>query len=197
MLPKIFGKRDERRGRTRGWRSWCWPFHNRGGRRLASTVRIAPPLAASWRGAPPRRSRALDRRWDRMGGRHGRHQQADHPGEHAVEADRPRCRRRKPGHRVAVPGRGSGEDPSSQRNGWGSPESHHPFHIHGAGRFLVLARDGAAERNLVWTDTVLIPAGQTVDILLDVTNPGHWMAHCHIAEHHESGMMFSFDVSES
>ena len=23
---------------------------------------------------------------------------------------------------------------------------------------------------------------------------GRWMAHCHIAEHHESGMMFSFDV---
>ena len=79
----------------------------------------------------------------------------------------------------------------------GDHPMHHPFHIHGAGRFLVLARDGAAERNLVWTDTVLIPAGQTVDILLDVTNPGHWMAHCHIAEHHESGMMFSFDVSES
>ena len=71
---------------------------------------------------------------------------------------------------------------------------HHPFHIHGAGRFLVLARDGKADDNLVWKDTVLIPAGQTVDILLDVTNPGRWMAHCHIAEHIESGMMFSFDV---
>ncbi len=71
---------------------------------------------------------------------------------------------------------------------------HHPFHIHGAGRFLVLARDGQADDNLVWKDTVLIPAGQTVDILLDVTNPGRWMAHCHIAEHIESGMMFSFDV---
>ena len=71
---------------------------------------------------------------------------------------------------------------------------HHPFHIHGAGRFLVLARDGAAEQNLVWKDTVLIPTGQAVDILLDVTNPGLWMAHCHIAEHHEGGMMFSFTV---
>jgi FtsP/CotA-like multicopper oxidase with cupredoxin domain len=28
--------------------------------------------------------------------------------------------------------------------------------------------------------------GETVDILLDVTNVGRWMAHCHIAEHHES-----------
>ncbi|MFL5981638.1 MAG: multicopper oxidase domain-containing protein [Gaiellaceae bacterium] len=71
---------------------------------------------------------------------------------------------------------------------------HHPFHIHGAGRFVVLARDGVAENNLVWKDTVLVRTGETVDILLDVTNPGRWMAHCHIAEHHESGMMFSFDV---
>jgi FtsP/CotA-like multicopper oxidase with cupredoxin domain len=72
---------------------------------------------------------------------------------------------------------------------------HHPFHIHGAGRFLILARDGVAEENLVWKDTVLVRMGETVDILLDVTNPGRWMAHCHIAEHHESGMMFSFDVA--
>jgi FtsP/CotA-like multicopper oxidase with cupredoxin domain len=72
---------------------------------------------------------------------------------------------------------------------------HHPFHIHGAGRFLILARDGVDEPNLVWKDTVLVRTGQTVDILLDVTNPGVWMAHCHIAEHHESGMMFSFTVS--
>jgi FtsP/CotA-like multicopper oxidase with cupredoxin domain len=71
---------------------------------------------------------------------------------------------------------------------------HHPFHIHGAGRFLVLARDGVVEPNLVWTDTVFITTGQVLDLLLDVTHPGHWMAHCHIAEHHESGMMFAFDV---
>ena len=72
---------------------------------------------------------------------------------------------------------------------------HHPFHIHGAGRFVVVARDGAPEENLVWKDTVLVRTGETVDILLDVTNPGRWMAHCHIAEHHESGMMFSLDVA--
>jgi FtsP/CotA-like multicopper oxidase with cupredoxin domain len=71
---------------------------------------------------------------------------------------------------------------------------HHPFHMHGAGRFLILSRDGVVEPNLVWKDTVLVPTGQTVDILLDVTHPGVWMAHCHIAEHHESGMMLSFRV---
>jgi FtsP/CotA-like multicopper oxidase with cupredoxin domain len=70
----------------------------------------------------------------------------------------------------------------------------HPFHVHGAGRFLVLARDDVVESNLVWKDTVLVRTGETLDILLEVTNPGRWMAHCHIAEHHESGMMFSFNV---
>jgi FtsP/CotA-like multicopper oxidase with cupredoxin domain len=72
---------------------------------------------------------------------------------------------------------------------------HHPFHVHGAGRFLVLCRQGVPEPNLVWKDTVLVPAGRTVDVLLDVSNPGLWMAHCHIAEHAQSGMMFSFDVA--
>jgi FtsP/CotA-like multicopper oxidase with cupredoxin domain len=76
----------------------------------------------------------------------------------------------------------------------GDHPMHHPFHVHGAGRFLILSRDGVVEPNLVWKDTVLVRAGETVDILLDVTNVGRWMAHCHIAEHHESGMMFSFDV---
>jgi FtsP/CotA-like multicopper oxidase with cupredoxin domain len=71
---------------------------------------------------------------------------------------------------------------------------HHPFHVHGAGRFVILSRDGVREQNLVWKDTVLVRTGETVEILLDVTNPGIWMAHCHIAEHHESGMMFSFNV---
>jgi FtsP/CotA-like multicopper oxidase with cupredoxin domain len=70
----------------------------------------------------------------------------------------------------------------------------HPFHVHGAGRFVILARGDVVEPNLVWKDTVLVRTGETVDILLDVTNPGRWMAHCHIAEHHESGMMFSFNV---
>jgi FtsP/CotA-like multicopper oxidase with cupredoxin domain len=72
---------------------------------------------------------------------------------------------------------------------------HHPFHLHGAGRFLVLSRDGVVEPNLGWKDTVLVRTGQVVDILFDVSNPGLWMAHCHIAEHMQSGMMFSFNVA--
>ena len=73
---------------------------------------------------------------------------------------------------------------------------HHPFHVHGE-RFLVLSRDGMPETNLVWKDTVLVRTGQVVDILMDASNPGLWMAHCHIAEHMESGMMFNFQVRSS
>ena len=63
----------------------------------------------------------------------------------------------------------------------------HPIHLHGQ-RFLVIARNGEPNEDPVWKDTVLVPAGGTVDLLVDTSNPGRWMLHCHIAEHLESGM---------
>jgi FtsP/CotA-like multicopper oxidase with cupredoxin domain len=64
----------------------------------------------------------------------------------------------------------------------------HPIHLHGQ-RMLVIARDGVPAKNLVWKDTALIPVGSTVDLLIDASNPGAWMLHCHIAEHLGAGMM--------
>jgi FtsP/CotA-like multicopper oxidase with cupredoxin domain len=64
----------------------------------------------------------------------------------------------------------------------------HPIHLHGQ-RMLVVSRDGVKTRNLVWKDTVIIPVGSTVDLLIDASNPGAWMLHCHIAEHLGSDMM--------
>lgn len=69
----------------------------------------------------------------------------------------------------------------------------HPLHFHGQ-RFVVLATNGEQNENMQWKDTVLIPKGDTVDLLVDMSNPGNWMAHCHIAEHLHSGMMFQFSV---
>ena len=71
----------------------------------------------------------------------------------------------------------------------------HPMHLHGQ-RFLILSQDGVPNENLVWKDTVLVSKGSTVDILVDFSNPGQWLLHCHISEHMESGMMTSFSVSE-
>lgn len=82
---------------------------------------------------------------------------------------------------------------------WNDPSSmhpmQHPIHLHGQ-RFLVTHIDGVATDNKVWKDTVLVPTGSTVDILVDVTNPGEWMLHCHIAEHLSAGMMTSIEVRE-
>ena len=69
----------------------------------------------------------------------------------------------------------------------------HPIHFHGQ-RFLVLSVNGKPSEDLVWKDTVLVPKDAAVDILLDVTNPGDWMLHCHIAEHLSNGMMGTFTV---
>jgi suppressor of ftsI len=69
----------------------------------------------------------------------------------------------------------------------------HPLHIHGQ-RFLVLSSNGRPNTNLVWKDTVLLPAGSTTEILLELSNPGLWMVHCHIAEHLEAGMQFVLEV---
>jgi len=69
----------------------------------------------------------------------------------------------------------------------------HPIHLHGQ-RFLVVSENGVLTKNLAWKETVLVPIGKTIDILVDVTNPGEWMMHCHIAEHLEAGMMTSLKV---
>ena len=69
----------------------------------------------------------------------------------------------------------------------------HPIHLHGQ-RFLILARNGVRNGNLVWKDTGLIPAGETVDLLVDMANPGTWLLHCHVAEHMGAGMMMAFTV---
>ena len=71
----------------------------------------------------------------------------------------------------------------------------HPIHVHGQ-RYLVISTDGVANENLVWKDTAIVPVGATMDILIEMSNPGEWMLHCHIAEHLHAGMKMSFSVKE-
>ena len=49
---------------------------------------------------------------------------------------------------------------------------HHPFHVHGAGRFLILAETAGPSRTWSGRTPCWCATGETVDILLDVTNPG-------------------------
>lgn len=71
----------------------------------------------------------------------------------------------------------------------------HPIHFHGQ-RFLVFSTNGVKNDNMVWKDTVLVQMGDTVEILVDMENPGTWMAHCHVSEHLANGMMFKFNVNK-
>jgi suppressor of ftsI len=61
---------------------------------------------------------------------------------------------------------------------------------------MVLATNGLKTANPVWQDTVLVAKGDKVDVLLDASNPGTWVAHCHILEHAESGMMLLYTVKK-
>ena len=69
----------------------------------------------------------------------------------------------------------------------------HPIHLHGQ-RFAILTVDGRPNDNLVWKDTVLVQTGQTIELAVEMQNPGSWALHCHIPEHMESGMMTVFSV---
>ncbi len=69
----------------------------------------------------------------------------------------------------------------------------HPIHFHGQ-RFVVLSVNDELVDNRAWKDTFLLRTGEIADILVDMSNPGTWMFHCHIAEHLQSGMMGMFTV---
>lgn len=60
----------------------------------------------------------------------------------------------------------------------------HPFHLHGF-HFLVLAKDGAAERAPYQADTLVVAPGERYDVLVQATEPGVWAFHCHILSHVE------------
>jgi FtsP/CotA-like multicopper oxidase with cupredoxin domain len=69
----------------------------------------------------------------------------------------------------------------------------HPFHLHG--QFMTISPDGRPETEQPGLkDTVLVPGRSTVEVTAFMDNPGRWMAHCHILEHAELGMMAEFMV---
>jgi blue copper oxidase len=75
----------------------------------------------------------------------------------------------------------------------------HPVHIHGC-QFRIISQDGKppeAER-AGWKDIAPISAGGFSEILVRFPHPAGrdapYMAHCHILEHEDSGMMTQFTV---
>jgi suppressor of ftsI len=67
----------------------------------------------------------------------------------------------------------------------------HPFHIHQV-HFLAYAENGAPLAHPAWLDTVNVPYGGSVDVILDFTDPvikGMSVFHCHLLNHEDKGMM--------
>ena len=71
----------------------------------------------------------------------------------------------------------------------------HPIHLHGQ-QFVVLTENGVVNDNMAWKDTVLVFPGEVVEVLVDMSNLGEWMSHCHISEHLHAGMMMQFRVED-
>jgi suppressor of ftsI len=67
----------------------------------------------------------------------------------------------------------------------------HPFHIHQV-HFLPYASDGNPVKDPAWVDTVNVPYGSSVDLVMDFTDPiirGMSLFHCHLLKHEDKGMM--------
>ncbi|MBL8114581.1 MAG: multicopper oxidase domain-containing protein [Acidobacteria bacterium] len=58
----------------------------------------------------------------------------------------------------------------------------HPMHLHGMS-WTVTATDGFAAPAPYRKDTLPINAGERYDAVLDASNPGSWMLHCHNLQH--------------
>jgi FtsP/CotA-like multicopper oxidase with cupredoxin domain len=76
----------------------------------------------------------------------------------------------------------------------GIPPLPHIFHIH-VNPFQTLRKDPQSHDELVWKDTVLVPAGANMLIYTKYTDfTGKFVIHCHILDHEDLGMMEVVDV---
>jgi FtsP/CotA-like multicopper oxidase with cupredoxin domain len=67
----------------------------------------------------------------------------------------------------------------------------HPVHIHQV-HFLAYAENDKPIASPVWLDTVNVPYGGSVDVIMDFTDPvirGMSVFHCHLLNHEDKGMM--------
>jgi FtsP/CotA-like multicopper oxidase with cupredoxin domain len=67
----------------------------------------------------------------------------------------------------------------------------HPMHIHQA-HFLAFLENDRPVLDPQWLDTVNVPVGGSVDVIMDFTDPiirGMSVFHCHLLNHEDKGMM--------
>ncbi|MEQ9150669.1 MAG: multicopper oxidase domain-containing protein, partial [Parvibaculum sp.] len=66
----------------------------------------------------------------------------------------------------------------------------HPMHLHG----MFFELENGAGRHRPLKDTVIVPPGKSVSVVLTAREIGSWPLHCHLLYHMASGMMTAFIV---
>ncbi len=70
---------------------------------------------------------------------------------------------------------------------WNDTAWRHTMHLHGH-HFWVQSREFGQKKRQLLRDTYLMHPGERTELIFVADNPGLWLFHCHMLEHHASGM---------
>ena len=70
---------------------------------------------------------------------------------------------------------------------WNDTAWSHSMHLHGQ-HFWVQSREFGKKHHHLLRDTYLMQPGEKADLIFVADNPGLWLFHCHMLEHHAAGM---------
>jgi FtsP/CotA-like multicopper oxidase with cupredoxin domain len=77
---------------------------------------------------------------------------------------------------------------------WNDTAWPHAMHLHGQ-HFWVKSGEFGQEEKALLRDTYLMQPGEKKDLIFIADNPGLWLFHCHMLEHHAAGMAGVISVS--
>ena len=63
----------------------------------------------------------------------------------------------------------------------------HPMHLHGH-HMKLLSVNGRRPAGTIWHDSVSVAPRERIEVAFVADNPGTWLFHCHVLEHHAAGM---------
>ena len=70
---------------------------------------------------------------------------------------------------------------------WNDTRWEHAMHLHGQ-HFWVNSREFGRAEHYLLRDTYLMAPAERADLVFVADNPGDWLFHCHMMEHHAAGM---------
>jgi len=77
---------------------------------------------------------------------------------------------------------------------WNDSRWEHAMHLHGH-HFWVASSEFGHSPRAVLRDTYLMAPDERADLIFIADNPGKWLFHCHMMEHHAAGMVGVIEVT--